>query len=258
MTLPTGDDPEFRDVAKAKPAPRRRFLLSEALLAIAILGVLIGLLLPASRSSGEASKRAQCQNNLRNIMLGLNGYAEAHGGVLPPAYTVAPDGRRLHSWRTLILPYLDLADIYQTIDLSKPWNDPVNAKAFETTLAIYRCPSAYDRRSNRTVFRASVGPHAFLRPTEPRTIATITDGQASTLAVVEVSPEEAMPWMSPEDADEAMIEGLGSGSKLQHPGGLNVGFANSSVRFLKAPLTQEIRRALITVDGGKAVSSDQY
>lgn len=190
-------------------------------------------------------------------MLALNNYAVAHDGVLPPAYTVDPDGRRLHSWRTLILPYLDLDDLYQTIDLSKPWNDPANAQAFETTLAIFRCPSAYDRPSNRTVYRVSVGPHAFLRPTDPRPIATITDGQASTLAVVEVSPDEAVPWMSPEDTDEAMIEGLGSGSKLQHPGGLNVGFADGSIRFLKAPITQKLRRALISVDGGETVRSDE-
>ena len=49
--------------------------------------------------------------------------------ALPPAYTVDADGRPLHSWRTLILPYLEQEPLYQTIDLSKPWNDPANAKA---------------------------------------------------------------------------------------------------------------------------------
>lgn len=257
MTILPGDDPEFRDFAKTKAAPRGRSCLLQAFLATAVLGVLVGLMLPATRTAGGAAKRAQCQNNLRNIMLALRSYAEDHG-ALPPAYTVDADGRPLHSWRTLILPYLDQEDLYRTIDLSKPWNDPANAQAFETSIPIYRCHSVSDEPSNKTIYRASAGPHAYLRLTEPRPTATITDGEASTLAVIEVEGRNAVPWMTPEDADEAMILGLDSGPSLQHPGGVNAGYADGSIRFLGTYVTPQVRRVLISVDGGETVSLDQY
>ena len=45
-----------------------------------------------------------CVNNLKQIALALHNYEEVYK-VLPPAYTVDAQGRPLHSWRTLILPY---------------------------------------------------------------------------------------------------------------------------------------------------------
>ncbi|WP_165069798.1 DUF1559 family PulG-like putative transporter [Paludisphaera rhizosphaerae] len=257
MTLPSSNDPEFRDPAKAKSASRGRSCLIQALLTTAILALLVALMLPAVRTAGEAAKRSQCVNNLKQIMLALHNYADVYG-ALPPAYTVDADGRRLHSWRTLILPFLEQNDLYQAIDLAKPWDDPSNSKAFATPIHPYWCPSADDPPTTSTVYRASVGPHAFLRTTEPRPFATISDGTAATLAVVEVAPEDAVPWMSPEDADEPLILKLEPDSKLQHSGGVNIGFADGSVRFLKATIPPAVRRALITVDGGEAVSSDQY
>ena len=60
-------------------------------------------------------------NNIRNITLALLNYADTHK-AFPPAYTVDANGNRLHSWRTLLLPYLDQQSLYESIDFSKPWN----------------------------------------------------------------------------------------------------------------------------------------
>ncbi len=93
---------------------------------------------------------------------------------MPPAYTVDAKGRPLHSWRTLILPYLEQEPLYQMIDLSKPWNDPANAKALETSLPVFRCPEAVGPR-NTTTYLAIVGPNGCLIPKESRRLAEITD-----------------------------------------------------------------------------------
>ena len=106
---------------------------------LGIIALLIALLLPAIRSAGPAARRAQCVNNLKQIALALHNYEQAHK-ALPPAYTVDAKGRPLHSWRTLILPYLEQEPLYQTIDLSKPWNDPANAKALETAASRFSLP----------------------------------------------------------------------------------------------------------------------
>ena len=78
---------------------------------IKVLGVIVILIalstFPAAyRTPREAVRCAQCVDNLKQIALALNNYEQEYN-ALPPAYTVDADGRPLHSWRTLILPYLE-------------------------------------------------------------------------------------------------------------------------------------------------------
>ena len=63
---------------------RQGFTLIELLVVISIIGILVGLLLPAVNSAREAGRRTQCQNNMRNIGLGILGYVNATN-VFPPA-----------------------------------------------------------------------------------------------------------------------------------------------------------------------------
>ncbi len=67
--------------------PRRRrrgFTLIELLVVISIIGVLVGLLLPAIGAAREAGRRAQCQSNLHNVTLGILGYVNQRN-VFPPS-----------------------------------------------------------------------------------------------------------------------------------------------------------------------------
>src|SRR4051812_35222376 len=88
------------------PAPGRGFTITKLLVVVAVIALLIGLLLPARRSAGPAVRRTVCASNLRQIGLALDNY-EQDQGVYPPARTFDANGRPLHSWRTLILPYMD-------------------------------------------------------------------------------------------------------------------------------------------------------
>ena len=139
----------------------------------------------------------------------------------------------MHSWRTLILPYLEQEPLYRTIDLSKPWNDPANAKALETSLPIFRCPEAAGP-PNTTTYLAIAAPDGCFLPGQPRRLAEITDAHESTLMVIEAGEENAVPWMAPVDADESLVMSLGPTTKLHHAGGMNACFVDGHVRFLKA------------------------
>ena len=247
MSAHVQNDPEFNDTPPKKPRSWRGPTLIELLAAVAITGILIGLLLPATRSSRPAGRRTQCASNLRQIVLALLNYEQVHK-ALPPAYTVDAQRRPLHSWRTLILPYLEQESLYRTIDLSKPWNDPANAKARETSLPIFRCPEAAGP-PNTTTYLAIVGPNGCLLPREPRRLAEITDGTSYTLMVLEAGEENAVPWMAPVDADESLVMRLGPTAKLHHAGGMNAGFVDGSVRFLKASTPPEVRRAWMSISG---------
>ena len=106
-----------------------------------ILGLLVLFLLPAFRRSPEPAYRYFCKKNLDDISAAMDNYHDKHGHF-PPAFTTDNNGNRLHSWRTLLLPFLDQAALYETIDLNKPWDHPDNAQARDTKLEIFHCRSA--------------------------------------------------------------------------------------------------------------------
>jgi prepilin-type N-terminal cleavage/methylation domain-containing protein len=102
------------------------FTLVELLVVIAIIGILVALLLPAIQAAREAARRAQCQNNVKNLALALHNYHDAHK-TFPPAVK-AHDGndkpgidRTLYAnWAILILPYIEEQPLYDSFQLVYP------------------------------------------------------------------------------------------------------------------------------------------
>lgn len=212
--------------------------------------VLIAFLLPSVSRSREAARRTQCRNNLKQIGLALHNYHDVFH-ALPPAYTVDADGKPLHSWRTLILPYLDQKALYDSIDLSKPWDDPVNAQARETPSPFLHCPTSTSSLRNHTSYLAVVAPGSCFEATKSCTLKDIIDGTGNTVAVIEVPSDRSVPWMSPQDVDDVLILSPSPDAKVPtHVGGVYALFCDGTVRFLSVDLPATTRKALITIAGG--------
>src|SRR5215813_4440096 len=98
----------------------RGFTLVELLVVIAIIGVLVALLLPAVQAAREASRRSQCQNNLKQIALSLHNY-ESTFGVFPPGDCSVNRGNGdipQASTHAFMLPYLEGGNSYSTFDFN--------------------------------------------------------------------------------------------------------------------------------------------
>jgi prepilin-type N-terminal cleavage/methylation domain-containing protein/prepilin-type processing-associated H-X9-DG protein len=241
------------------PIKRHRgFTLLELIVVLAILGLVLALVIPAVRRDVRpVARRSQCMNNLKQIGLALHNYHDEYQ-AFPPAYTVDSDGKPLHSWRTLILPYMDQAPLYNRLDLTKPWDDPVNAEAFKTVVAGYHCPSD-PGATDHTTYVAIVTDHSILRPSASMTLKDITDGSSNTVVVIEVDAAHAVPWMAPRDADESVaLSFRDSSNKDSHQGGANALFGDGAVRFLGENLEAQVARALLTMDGGETLPDERY
>ena len=183
---------------------RHGFTLVELLVVLAIIGILIGLFLPAVQQARAAARRMSCHNNLKQLGLALFNHESAHR-KLPPGYLFTPGPQGNHAgfgWGAMILPYLEHNSIYTELNFKVPLFDPVNAVPRERHLSVFLCPEDSvssenfvemgDERYAMASYVASFGPPdldetqekrdgLFSRNSETR-FSHVTDGLSNTLA----------------------------------------------------------------------------
>jgi len=222
----------------------RRGSVTGRLLAVAaVLVAAVILLLPVSRGGArEAARRSQCANNLKSIGRAIDAYSREHGS-LPPPFSVDADGHPLHSWRVLLLPYLDDGAAAGAIDVEKRWDDPANATAGLATAEPYRCPSLR-APAGTTTYQLVVSPEGLVHPDRSATREEAASADRNTILVIEVPEGRAVPWMGGGDAGVEVLMGSDEGC---HPGGVMALFADGSIGFLHiGSLPLDVRRSLIT------------
>ena len=223
-------------------------------------GILAGLLVPAVQAAREAARRVQCTNNLKQIGLALHNY-EAANHCFPPAFIPDENGKPMHSWRVLILPYIEEQALYREYRFDEPWDSPHNSALAARMPSIYHCPSEGETDGIETSYAMIVGPHAFSDGPTLRKMADITDGLSNTIMVAEASGA-GINWLEPRDLDvERMTFQMRSTNDPQepnssdisssHPGVANVVLGDGSVRSLSDTLDTEALKAMTTIDGGE-------
>jgi len=127
------------------PRPPRAFTLVELLVVIAIIGTLVGLLLPAVQAAREAGSRTECQNNLKQVGLALQGFHDGRR-QLPAGYVSAFDAAGNDTgpgwgWAAFILPQMEQGGIHSKIDFRQPIEAAAHAGARVSIVRPYLCPS---------------------------------------------------------------------------------------------------------------------
>jgi hypothetical protein len=111
------------------------------LVVIAIIGILIAMLLPAIQASREAARRNSCSNNLRQVGIAVQNYADARR-TLPP-FSLLPAGKTSQPWSALarLLPYLEEKNLHDLIDWDIDHEFTAKPKVAGLRVGIYMCPS---------------------------------------------------------------------------------------------------------------------
>lgn len=138
-------------IATGRPA----FTLVELLVVIAIIGILVALLLPAVQAAREAGRRAQCQNNLKQIGIAVHAFIDAKQGRFPH------HGENFAgpSWAFHLLPFLEAGSFYDRFILPQGTNyfygygaETTNMQAqYGVVVPNFICPSSSRSPALRTV-----------------------------------------------------------------------------------------------------------
>jgi hypothetical protein len=222
-------------------------------------------------AAGAAQAQVLMANNLRQVGLALHNFHDANNGF-PPAVILGRDGKPWHSWRVLILPYLDQQALYEQYRWDEPWNGPNNRKLLASIPDVYRDPLAESDEATTTPVVAITGAHAAFSDEGAaadeegrfagggRKFFDITDGTSNTILVGLASADEAPPWMKPEDiVIDRNFPGIGQ------PGGLGAPFTqrdrastvalfcDGSVHVLGVDVALDVQQALLSADGAEIV-----
>lgn len=273
--------------------PRAAFTLVELLATLAIVGMLVGLLLPAVQGARELSRKTACAHNVRQLALGIAGYESARR-QFPAGCDLAPRGPALptgteHAWSSFVLPYLEQRELARRIDYSRGWNAPGgNRDASRESVAAYVCPSGLRSTIGKAdyagiagswivaadvPFRGADGLYSgLLFPDDgnhpPPKAADVTDGLSRTLLVAEAVDRGADDAANADGEATgrwarincfaqaaAFVNALGSDIASHHAGGAQAALGDGRVTFLGDSLDPAVLSALCTRNGGEAPAS---
>jgi prepilin-type N-terminal cleavage/methylation domain-containing protein/prepilin-type processing-associated H-X9-DG protein len=259
-------------------AKRNGFTLVECLVVIAIIVVMIGLMLPATRRVNSAAERSRCHNHLKQMMLALHNVHDSDSPYTPNANKKRfPTGcfgspelnpnERL-SWMVELLPYIEEEKLYQQFNLETAFAG--NQTLAQNMIKIYRCDPSNLTPITHYVALSGIGLDAASQPANTpgngfmgydriTALDSIKDGTSNTIALMETRSNLGS-WAqggpsSLRAFDPADLPIQGKDRPFGgHEGGMNVALADGSIRFIRDKVDPQILAAAITIAGGESVS----
>ena len=276
-----------RSVVRDRCRLKRGISLTEVLVVIAMVAVLAGLLLPAVQRARAAARRTHCANHLRQLAVALHSYHDVHRVLPPGAMLVGPSFGTASGWGwgAMLLPYLEQQPLFSEIDFNIGTATGQNINSINHPLSGWRCPSDVGPSVLRIsipeagTFDVAHGNYAandaLMTGLSAIRFRNILDGLSSTALVSErawrddsISRPFTSSWIGilatsdrnvfdsvpfVEMTAERPVNYLLGGSDCfssYHGGGAQIGFADSSVRFVGEDIDQQIYAALGTISSG--------
>lgn len=173
---------------------------------------------------------------------------------LPPALQTDEDGNPAHSWRVLLLPYLDSSNLSKRYSLSEPWDGPNNRVLLPEMPGLYVFHGDHRPGETVTSYLAVVGKQTVWPREKPLAMSDVKDGTAHTILIVE-NLGAGVAWTEPRDLSFA-----GMSFTVNDPGGVSSKYRDPAVAMLDCTILRlskdtspGVLRALLTANGGEKV-----
>jgi Protein of unknown function (DUF1559) len=185
--------------------------------------------------------------------LAVANYHDTHNQY-PAAHVLGPDGQPWHSWRVLILPYIEGDALFKAYRFDEPWNGTNNSQLADQMPQVFAFRGT-KRPATTTNYLAVVGAETMWPGAAGRKGDEIKDGTSQTILIVE-NNGLGVHWMEPRDLafgtmpfDIDHAEGVSSWYKQPA-----VVTADDMVYRLSKTMTPEALRAALTVAGGEKLA----
>ena len=244
------------------PEPKPRSLwktIGRTVVVLGCLSVWWAVFYPADNPERKFP-RHPCKNNLKQIGLAPHNYHDTYKSF-PPAFVLGPDGKPWHSWRALILPFLEDESFAKKYRIDEPWNGPNNSKLLNQRPEVFACrerDGVVNVPQGQTSYVAVVSSETVWPGTTSTQVSDFADGTSNTAMVLEVR-DAGIPWLAPYDLsfDEASAppsEHAGRHPSSAHSGGGHVLMGDGTVRFVNTKLNADVWKALLTRAGGETIA----
>lgn len=237
---------------------RVRWRIAILLVPLLIVGIWLGL--PAFNAARYRAKLDASRQKLKQIGLALHNYHDKHGSF-PPAYTLGPDGKPWHSWRVLVLPFMNEQNLYDRYRFDEPWNGPHNK-----TLQDMR-PDAYASKLQKSklksittylgvVSRRTMWPAHFCVHRED-----VTDGTSNTVMLLENVGSDVI-WSEPREMREkdalALLRPASAATKSPATDRFITLFGDASTRSITPHINRDLFISLLTPKFGEYVVKEGW
>jgi prepilin-type processing-associated H-X9-DG protein len=242
-------------------------------IAVGLIVVIVGgLLVIGIRNINAAAVRIQCTNNLRQLGLAVLNYADTNSKKFPLAgmqNANLPPEKRL-SWLVSIVPYIMSTDLYTRLDREKGWDADENHYTGLTGMRVFLCPGHPPRTPTSTlaptdfVGISGIGADAVDLPEgDPQagffgyerqlSLAGLPRSAGTLMAITETSRASGAWTAAGPPTVRGLVDGaspyLGRDGQFGgiHNQGLNIAFADASVRFVKNSIDPTVFESLARI-----------
>lgn len=201
----------------------------------------------------EEARYMECTCKIKQMALALAIYRDKNNGLLPPVCSVDAQGKRLHSWRVLILPELEAEDLYNKIRLSEPWDSDWNRQFHNAPQAsqLFSCPTSQAGGSSLCSYSIITGRNTLFPGTHPFLYNPPKNNKNAPVILVE--RKTPICWMDPNDEIDVQtalsgINVLSNGVGSCHYKRCHIALADTSIMSLENSFDQKQWEEMVKID----------
>lgn len=219
---------------------------------------------PAFQVFQAARQRAHVSASrakLKQIGLALHRYHDAYE-CFPPAYVRGPDEKPWHSWRVLLLPFLDEHDLYARYRFDEPWDGPHNRELQAHRPEVYASGLQQSPLRSVTTYLGVVSRRTMWPAHFCVRISDVTDGTSNTIMLLENANSDVV-WSEPREMREKEALALLHPASPDHqssppPYSIPAMFADGTVRVISPGINRDLFVSLLTPKFAQSVIADGW